>query len=439
MKILNVSAHMGGGVGKALFGMLDRAEADAENRVLLLEEPVKSLYVDQCREKNIDVRVERGDRRQTIELIRWADVIVINWWNHPAMTRFLMDFPEIKARLVLWCHVNGCTYPFLPYRFTTLFDKIFFTTEYSRHNLLWSDVQSEEIAGKSEVVYGMGDFRAEAICPKTDYSIQDKFVIGYAGTISYAKMHGEYLAFCRRVADVIRNVCFLMVGDADEGFVRDVKDNGLEEYFVFTGYVEDVYPYYRKMDVLGYLLAEDNYATTENVLLETMAAGVPVVVLGNKPEEYIVNYGNNGFLAYSQDEYVDIILRLYRSVELRQKIGQNARRDVMLHYSCEKNKQKYYRALREVCLRERTKISFAPVMGPNAFQWFLACTGSDREFFETFRDKTEAEKIKFFECCSEIYLKETKGSIRHYGAYFEDKELERLIAFMDGKQNPHRQ
>lgn len=431
MKILNVSAHMGGGVGKAVFGILDNAGTDIENRILLLEEPVKSFYVDKCREKNIDVCVEKGDRQQIIDLIHWADVIIINWWNHPAMTRFLKDFPEMETRVVLWCHVNGCTYPFLPYHFTTLFDKIFFTTEYSRHNPLWNDMQSGEIAEKSEVVYGMGDFQAEEILPKADYSLQDKFVIGYAGTINYVKMHGEYLEFCRCVADVIKDVCFLMVGDADEDFVRDVKNNGMEDYFVFTGYVKDVYPYYRKMDVLGYLLAENNYATTENVLLEAMAAGVPVVVMGNKPEEYIVNYGTNGFLVYSKDEYADIILRLYRSAELRQKIGQNARKDVMLRYSCEKNKEKYYRSLREVCLRDKTRISFMSVMGQNAFRWFLACTGKDMEFFEKFHEKTDEERIKFFKHCSEVYLKETKGSIRHYGTYFEDEEIEKIIEFMD--------
>jgi len=436
MKILNVSAHMGGGVGKAVYGIVDTAGTDVENRILLLEEPVKCFYVDQCREKNIDVYVDRGDRQQTIDLLDWADVIVMNWWNHPAMTRFMMDFPEMETRMVLWCHINGCTYPFLPYHFTTLFHKILFTTEYSRHNPLWNDLQCSEIAGKSEVIYGMGDFQAEEILPKTDYSIHGRFVIGYAGTINYAKMHGGYLSFCRSVADRIKDVCFLMVGDADEDFVRDVRQNGMEEYFVFTGYVEDVYPYYRKMDVLGYLLAEENYATTENVLLEAMAAGVPVVAFGNKPEEYIVNCGNNGFLVYSKEEYVDIILRLYRSEELRQKTGQSARTDVMLRYSCEKNKEKYYRTLREVCLGEKTEIPFLPVMGRSAFQWFLACTGRDREFLETFQEKTDEEKIEFFRHCPEVYLKETKGSIRHYGAYFADREIDRMIEFMDG--NVHR-
>ena len=296
MRVLHIVTHLGGGVGKAVSGLiLGCNDVNIEHEVIMLEIPQNKIYVNELKKKGIKVNI-CNKLREIVDIIEKFDVVVVSWWNHPAMLKLFLDISFIKARLILWCHVNGCAYPFLNYKFTMLFDKVFFTSEYSYENSLWTNNQRKEIIEKSEVILGMGDFKPELIKSKESYVCNEIFTIGYIGTVNFSKMNKHFFEFCREVILQYNNIKILIVGDYDKECIHAAKEMGIYEHCEFTGQVNNVYEYMSKMDVVAYLLSKNNYATTENVLIECMAYGMPIIIMNNKPERYIIRDKKSGFV-----------------------------------------------------------------------------------------------------------------------------------------------
>lgn len=431
MKILYVTAHMGGGAGKAIAGMAvscNQVQGE-EHKILLLEEPEKLQHVQSCQQNQTELVIMK-DGEEAGSLLEWADVIVVNWWHHPKLTGFLADFPKTACRVVLWCHVNGCVYPHLPYRLAKQCERLLFTTPYSLENPDWSREQAERIAEKSDMISGIGQFHPQQIDPKKNYENRESFTVGYVGTLNFAKLHKDYFLYCKEVVKKIPDVHFLMVGDYEDSLLDIAKTMGLEDYFTFTGYVEDVYPYLEQMDVFGYLLSSENYATTENAILEAMAFGLPAVAYKNKPEQCIITEGKNGFLVGAPEEYALRIEQLRNSSGLREQIGKQARESVIQRYSCEQNRDSFLNSMKQAMQNPKRKYEFSQIFGKTPYDWFLSCTGKDWEIFQEYRDDRKGKEEvmrEFLLHCNPIYKELTKSSISHFASYYpEDSCLAEL-------------
>lgn len=428
MNVLHIAAHLGGGVGKAIMGLAIQCKKKGEEqRVLLLEKPEKEIYIEQGKKENISIILLSQDEEQIIFLFKWADVIIVSWWNHPAMAGFLAQWPQIPCRAILWCHVNGCVYPYLPYSFAMYFEKVFITTRYTVENPLWKKEEQVAIHKKACLLHGIGEFYPEEIVKKQDYQLGNKFIVGYAGTLNYSKIHPEYLEYCEEAIKRIPNIHFLMIGDVEESILKIVKEKGILSYFTFTGYIKDVYLYYQQMDVFGYLLREDNYATTENVILEAMASGIPVIVYKNRPEEYILTENITGFFIKGKEEYVELLQKLYNSEELRKKIGEEGREYVIKTYSSEKNCQAFLDVIKKVTKIERKVYFFQEYIGKFPYEWFCNYTGYEKKFFSNIENYSKEELRTFIKTCPTIYREKSKGSILHFAKYYpKDEKLRKL-------------
>lgn len=421
MRILHITTHMGGGAGKAIAGMvMTCSSANEEHQILVLEKPEKQQHILNCEKNGINVFFLE-DKQDADSFIAWADVVVINWWQHPKMAGFLANFPKIPCRVILWSHINGCVYPYLPYGLLEEMEKVIFTTPYSMENPYWTQEQKNKIGCKCSIVSGMGEFRPELIEPKKEYNIKNSFTIGYVGTLNFAKLNKDYFIYCKEVVKHIPDVRFLMVGDYEKKLPLLAKELGIEENFEFVGFVENVYSYLEKMDVFGYLLSSDNYATTENAILEAMAFGLPVVACDNKPEQFIISDGDNGYLVADSENYADCMKKLSESTELRKQIGINARNSVIEKYSCDENSKIFRENLKEVLGLEKRQHYFEKIYGRSPFEWFLSCTGNDREIFKQYmkNPSIEEESIRnFLLKCNPIYKELTKSSISHFASYY---------------------
>lgn len=453
MKILHITAHMGGGAGKAVAGLAVSCNrvSKEEHQILLLECPQKRYYIEECEQNGTNVFLCE-EFQEIGSYIEEADIVVVSWWQHPKMAEFLAKFPKIPCRIALWSHINGCVYPYLPYELTEQMDAVFFTTPYSLENPCWTKKQKEMVEQKHYIVSGMGDFKPALIVPKTDYRPKKSFTIGYIGTLNYAKLHADYFFYCQKVIEQIPDVRFLMVGDYELELTEKVKALRLESYFQFIGYAENVYQYMEQMDVMGYLLSSDNYATTENVLLEAMAFALPIVASNNRPEQYIIENGINGYLVHSAEEYVERIKELKQSWQLCEKIGSQARQRVIERCSVEGNREVFLQGLNQIMQKEKKVRDFSNVYGKTPYDWFLACTGKDRKFFirqectrqkDTMQKDTIQEDIiqgditqediiqintirieEFLQICNPTYKEASKSSIFHFASYFpEDTSL----------------
>lgn len=430
MKILYLTAHMGGGVGKATKGLaLECARKnDIEQKILLLELPEKTMHLNECIKNNIEILYASDENVNIQETLSWADVVIINWWNHPLMSQFVVKQCITEFRCILWLHINGCSYPYLPYELAAIPEKLLITSTYSLENPLWTKQQRKEITLKTHLISGIGDFNPCEIVPKDNYEFNDKFTVGYAGTLSYAKMSPDYFEYCKAFVSENPDVHFLMLGDVDSEIKDDIKKYGLEKYITFTGFVTDIYKYYRQMDVMAYLLNKENYATTENVILEAMAAGVTVVALNNGPERNIIKNTITGVLVENKNEFIAEILKLRNDTAYRKSIGVSARKDVIENYSSEKNAKTFLKILNETLKYDKKKNDFSKVLGNTPYEWFCSCTGRDKTDFENTDNMTDEELTVFLNNLPPIYKAHSKSSIIHFNKYYpEEKKLKRFM------------
>jgi len=433
MEVLHITAHLGGGAGKAISGLAIGCNSAAERHsILLLEEPEDIRYVQMCRTAGVEVKICKGENWK--KYAAEADVLAVSWWQHPLTAKFLCELSDIPCRVMFWSHVNGCVYPYLPGGISELVDQVLFTTPYSMENPCWTDETRESIQAKSALVYGTGNFDPQGIQPKKDYSRRKKFTVGYVGTLNYAKLHPNFFDYCKAAADQIPDIQFLLVGEAVPEIVEDARKHGLEDRITFTGQVEDVSPYLEQMDVFGYLLGKDNYATTENALLEAMASGLPVVAHDNPPERHIIENGVDGYLVRDAAEYAVKLKELSDSAELCRKYGTAARYSVIARYEPQRNRDNFHKCIQTAMKNNKTAKNFRSVFGKTPWDWFLSCTGPDRTRFEEcfpVDSGAREQKIKtWLDTCPPIYRGRSKSSIQHFQRYCPE---DRHLAYLTGR------
>ena len=416
MKLLFITVHMGGGAGKAIGGMARQCRhAGMDTAIIVLDRPENDKYIRLAREEGVSVMIMPS--REVLETCMGAcDFVILNWWGHPIGLKFIMELPRVKCRLLLWAHVNGCVYPFLPYEFLNVFSGILFTSEYSMENPAWSGDELIHLKKKTKIVYGMGEYDPASIVPKTEYRLNGKYIVGYVGTLNYAKLNGRFLTYCAQAIKRIPDMEIWLVGDLEEEIGAQIKAEGLENYVKVFGFVEDVSELMRRFDVLGYLLEEESYATTENVLLEAMACALPIIVLDNPVERHIMYEGVNGFLVHNEEEYAERLEMLRNSEAARRTIGEKARNYAKIKYCGQENLERFLCFCQERLSEEKTYYSFEGILGDSVFKNFCYFAGKSGEIFGAFVNG-HVNEVQVREC-ARIFRGQAKGSIGQYGKYF---------------------
>lgn len=415
MNILHITVHMGGGVGHAISDLV-LWDKQNNHKIVVLQKPEKRQYIKKCEENSIYIDEEPA--MECIEnLMCHSDIVIVHWWHHPVMCKFLYDFPDIPVRLVLWSHISGCSYPALTYQFANRFSKIFLTSEYSLENPYWSEMERKEIKDKSSIVYGLGQLTKME--QKLGYNIKDNTVkIGYAGTLAKSKIHPEFPTICKKILEDVPNAEFYLLGDCESGewIRKQVNTLGIADKTHFEGFVDNVNEWLIRFDIFGYPLNPYHFGTTENSILEAMSVGLPVVLLNQATEKYIVTQNEDGILADGVDGYVSSVVQLVQNEKLRKKLGLTAAHNVQKKFSFETNLEHFQKMVKETASLQPQKIGFANIMGNSPFNWFLSAVHSeDRMILE----KHQYDKMQ------PILLEKSKSSILHFAiSYPTDDKLQ---------------
>jgi len=150
-----------------------------------------------------------------------------------------------------------------------------------------------------------------------------------------------YLQAARILADRGRNVRFLMIGahSAERNYSSEIEvlasELKLHGEVIFTGQRQDVAQILREVDIVVHPSLTEGLS---NVILEAMAAGIPVVAtrVGGNPE--LVEDGRTGFLVpvENADEIAGAIGRLLDQPDMARAFGARARQRVIDEFGMDK-------------------------------------------------------------------------------------------------------
>ena len=128
MKVLHIAPHLGGGVGKA-HATLTEAErqsgAPVRRSYVLLEAPRDPTYAERVRAAGCALHVTPEPDR-LVALAAEADIVQIEWWNHPRLYGLLAAETLPALRLVLWTHISGLAAPLIPKALAATADHVLF-------------------------------------------------------------------------------------------------------------------------------------------------------------------------------------------------------------------------------------------------------------------------------------------------------------------------
>ncbi len=173
------------------------------------------------------------------------------------------------------------------------------------------------------------------------------------------KNHSGFLRIAARIRQVSPQTEFILAGDGPlrQELEREARDLGLAQSVHFLGDRRDIAAVHASMDVA--VLTSDSESLS-NVILEAMAAGLPVVAYrgGGNPE--LIDE-QRGVLVAAGDEgdFAAGVLRLLHQPALREQLGRNARQFVEEKFGLERVLNRYQELYATLLQKKGVRISAA--------------------------------------------------------------------------------
>ncbi|MCS7180757.1 MAG: glycosyltransferase [bacterium] len=165
---------------------------------------------------------------------------------------------------------------------------------------------------------------------------KDYIAIGAIGNLRKAKGYFYYIESAKLVIEKFKNVKFYIIGEGEmrEAILKKIKKENLEEYFILTGYVENIYEYLKIFDIF---VLSSLWEGCPVSLLESMGYGVPSIATNVGDVPYIIENGKDGFIVEkgNSEQIAEKIIKLIKDKNLREEIGNKAREKIKKYYSFE--------------------------------------------------------------------------------------------------------
>lgn len=411
MEILHITAHLGGGIGKVLSGLV---EASAHNRygvhhtIACLEVPEKTQFVDHVRSHGGNLLICPSLDELTVRASE-ADIVQVEWWHHPVVASWLGRSALPAMRLVVWSHVSGLYLPALSAAFVAMPDRFLFTSPCSGAHPRLAGLDGV-VRQRVDTVFSSGGFDNLPEPPLR--SLESPLQVGYLGTLNFAKLHPRLLDYLAAVD--LPDFRLILIGDPTTSaeLMDQAQRRGLDSCLEIRGYRTDVAAELVGLDVLAYLLNPLHYGTTENALLEAMAMGVVPVVLNNPAERYLVRHGETGLVVDSPAAFAAALQHLADDPKARHQMSQAAVTEVRYRFAVDRTAKQltaHYRAILAMPKRPR---DFRPLFGEAPADWFRSCLGDEAW---RFRDDGGVDLSGEPPHC---LFERSKGSVFHYQRTF---------------------
>ncbi len=252
------------------------------------------------------------------------------------------------------------------------FDDSIWLLDTSQANKIWQWMKSEkktsEIIRHSHLVFAGNQFLANyalqfnsqvKIIPttidttlfkrKSPYTNNSRICIGWSGSHTTIKHFESGVPFLKKIKEKYGDqVYFKVMGDEEyvnqELNIRGIPWSSASEVKILSSFDIGIMP-----------LPDDEWVKGKCGLkgLSYMALEVPTIMSAVGVNTEIINDGENGFLAVSEEDWVEKLSALIDSFELRKKMGALARQTVEKRYSHESQKNNYLQYFNELLKRKK--------------------------------------------------------------------------------------
>lgn len=333
-----------GGAGTLLYNTICCGDATRFDYIVVL--PKGSRLIDRfmtlsCRVVTVacgqDKSLEMGALAEYVRLIRAQRPDILH--THAALTARIAGR---LCRVPVCIQTRHCVFPVTAWQKSAAFRFLF------RHgSRLLSDrvVAVADAARDNLVALGMDEGQIEVIingvlplreCDDGEVDAlreqwglaETHFVVGMSARLEEYKGQGTVLraaALCKNAAHDMR---FVFMGDGSQidRYRELARELDIEDRVIFTGFVEDVAPYYALMNLN--VNASFGTETSSLALSEGMSVGVPALASDYGGNPRMIESGVNGFLFPPKDAQAlaDLLLRLHDDRALLSELSVGARR-----------------------------------------------------------------------------------------------------------------
>lgn len=409
--IVHLTPHLGGGVGKTLLTLVEAQKGlGFRHSFVLFERPEKTRSVDALRGLGCRIEFACDDPVAACELLRSADLVQLEWWNHPATFDFLCRTEQPPMRLLVWSHVSGLHTPVFPTGLIDTAGRFVFSSPCSLESAALAGLGTNARSRLGVVASGVGLDRPLPRTAADDGALR----VGYLGSLNFSKLHPQFVDFLAAVD--LPGFAVRVWGDVDNRQVlqNECRRYGKDELIAFEGFTTEVAACLASLDALAYLLNPAHYGTGENALIEAMSAGVVPVVLDNPAERAIVEHGRTGLIVDSPDAFAAAMRWLTEHPSERKAMGERARAATERRFAPRAMGEAMAAQYRMLLADDRRAVDFRRILGDTPADWFLSCHESGREFERSLsglrRDAFARHSLH----------EPSKGSLRQFASRFPD-------------------
>jgi glycosyltransferase involved in cell wall biosynthesis len=185
-------------------------------------------------------------------------------------------------------------------------------------------------------------FRTARPTLRDEFNLGARTVIGVVGRLSSEKGHRFLLHAAQQLTAGFPDVAFLFVGAGPEQAALEslTRELNLADRIFFAGFRDHMPDVYASIDILALPSLKEG---SPLVLLEAMAAALPVVATNVGDVEKIVVSGQSGLLVEPRNPQAlrDALARLLVDIGLRRRLAASGQRCVAEHFSAASMAQKY--------------------------------------------------------------------------------------------------
>lgn len=251
-----------------------------------------------------------------------------------------LRFPETGTFVFVGVHSPAGSGAWLPYarpRRTILVHNNFETAKFQEklRQLSNSGRREVEVVYASELVRRTVDHpgsievspidinRFAPSASKPSDSTAADFTVGRLSRAVPKKHHPEDPALYRRL---VEHGCHVKIMGATPSLRAELSN--LESVTLLPALTQEAPLFLRSLDCLFYRTSDEWPEPWGRVVIEAMACGLPVVCRNHGGYVDAIDHGCNGFVFDTQQEALEILLRLKEDLKLRESIGRAARKTV---------------------------------------------------------------------------------------------------------------